>query len=84
MLVIYLIFTIILFGITGVIVQNEINRRTDFNKTLLGGTYNVYRYYKYLKDTDEKLSIGYKLFLIAHINFFICFVVWIICFLFGD
>lgn len=80
MLIMYLIFTIMLFGISAIIVQREINSRSDFKITLGGGTYNVYLYYEHLKKNNEKLSTGYKLFLVAHVNFIICFIVWVINF----
>lgn len=69
-----------LFAITAIIVQREVNSRSDFKITLGGGTYNVYRYYVHLKKNNEKLSISFKLFLIAHINFVIFIIVWIINF----
>lgn len=76
MLIIYLIFTIMLFGITAIIVQREVNNRSDFKITLVGGTFNVYRYYGYLKKNNEKLSISYKLFIIAHVNLILCVILW--------
>lgn len=76
MLIIYLVFSAVLFGITGIIAQREVKSRTDFKILLGGGTYNVYRYYVHLKKNNEKLSIGFKLFLIAHVNFIICTILW--------
>jgi len=82
-LVIYLMFTAIFFGITAIIAQREVNSRKDFEMLLGGGTYNVYRYYMHLKKNNEKQSLGFKLFLIAHVNFAFCFILWIYIAVFG-
>lgn len=82
-LVIYLIFTAILFGITALVALREIKSRTDFKMLSGGGTYNVYRYYRHLKNNNEKLSVGFKLFLIAHLNFVIFWIIFIYKVIFG-
>ena len=69
LIVIYFVLTMIFFGITAITAGREIKARRDFKMALLGGTYNVYRYYKHLRDNKERFSPSFKLFLLAHLNF---------------
>ena len=78
MAVLYLAFGMAFFGITAILAQREIKARGDFRMVLFGGTLNVYRYYRHLRDNHEKLSARFKLFLLAHLNFLLCVVVVVI------
>lgn len=78
MIGIYFVFTIIFFGFTAILTQREIKARTDFQMVLFGGTLNVLRYYRYLKNNHEKLSTRFKLFLLAHLNFLLCAIIILI------
>ena len=74
---VYTAFTIAFFGISAILVGREIKARSDFQMVMFGGTLNVYRYYRHLRNKDEELSIRFKLFLLAHLNF----VLWAIVFM---
>ena len=78
MVVGYFAFTATFFGITAILAQREIKARQDFKMVLFGGTLNVYRYYRHLRNKHEKLSARFKLFLLAHLNFVICAIVFVI------
>ena len=75
---IYLLFTIVLFGITAILTHREIRARSDFQMVLFGGTLNVFRYYRHLRNNNERLSANLKLFLFAHLNFLICAIVFVV------
>ena len=75
--IIYLVFSTIFSGITGILTQREINTRKDFKMTPLAGTLNVYFYYKFLKERQEKLSPRLKMFLLALLNFAMCAIVFL-------
>tara|TARA_B100001964_G_C14059961_1_gene520927 strand:- start:240 stop:515 length:276 start_codon:yes stop_codon:yes gene_type:complete len=77
--VIYIAFTATFFGITAILSGREIDKRTDFKMVTLGGTYNVYLYYKHIRKNNEQLSIRFKLFLIAHLNFILCIIAFLSC-----
>ncbi len=74
---IYLVLTMVFFGVTAIATGREVKARRDFKMTLFGGTYNVYRYYKHLKMNNERFSTRFKLFLLAHLNFVLCIVVFV-------
>jgi hypothetical protein len=78
MIEIYLAFTMVFFGLTAIAAGREINARHDFKMVLFGGTLNVYRYYIHLRANKEKLSTRFKLFLLAHLNFVLCAIVFLI------
>jgi len=69
---IYFALTIAFFGITAILAQREIKARQDFEMISFGGTLNVYRYYRHLRNKHEKLSVRFKLFLLAQLNFIFC------------
>jgi hypothetical protein len=75
---IYLAFTMVFFGITAILAQREIKARSDFQMILLGGTLNVYRYYRHLRNNHEELTTRFRLFLLAHLNFVLCVIVFVI------
>lgn len=75
--IVYLTFSTIFFGITGILAQREITARKDFKMTPLAGTLNVYFYYKFQKERQEQLSPRFKMFLLAHLNFALCAVVFL-------
>ena len=75
---IYLVLSIVYFGITAIYVQREVKARRDFKLVLFGGTLNVFRYYRHLRSNHEKLSTRFKLLLFAHINFLVCIIVFLI------
>jgi len=75
---IYLAFSVAFFGITAILAQREIKARSDFRMVMFGGTLNVYRYCGHLKNKHEKPSAKFKLFLLAHLNFLLCAVVFVI------
>ncbi len=72
----YGVITVAFFGITAMLVQDEIKGRNDFELVTCGGTYNVFRYYRHLKNSHEKFSLKFKLLLLSHLNFLIFFVVF--------
>jgi hypothetical protein len=72
---IYLAVTMVFFGVTAIVAGREMKARRDFKMALLGGTYNVYRYYKHLRMNNEGFSTMFKLFLLAHLNFAVCAIV---------
>ncbi len=78
MIGIYLVFTMAFFGITAILAQREIKARPDFRMVLFAGTLNVYRYYRHLRNNHEKLSARFKLFLLAHLNFLLCAIMFVI------
>ena len=78
MVVLYLAFTMFFFGITAILIHREIKARPDFRMVLFGGTLNVYRYYRHLKNNYQKLSPRFKLFLLAHLNFLLCAALFVI------
>jgi hypothetical protein len=75
---IYLVLTMAFFGIAAILTQSEIKDRSDFRMVLFGGTLNVFRYYRHLRNKHEKLSARFKLFLLAHLNFLLCAIVCVI------
>jgi hypothetical protein len=75
---IYLAFTVTFFGITAILVQREIKARQDFKILFFGGTLNVFRYYAHLRKNHEALSTRFKLCLLAHFNFLVCVIVFVI------
>jgi len=75
--VIYLVFTMVFFGMTVIAAEREVRARRDFKMVLFGGTYNVYRYYKHLRTNNERFSMKFKLCLLAHLNFAVCVVVFV-------
>jgi hypothetical protein len=72
----YGVVTAIFFGITAMLVQDEVKARTDFELERGRGTYNVFKYYQHLKMNHEKFSLKFKLFLLAHLNL-IAFVIFL-------
>lgn len=74
--VLYMAFSVTLFGVTGILTQREINARKDFKMTPLAGSLNVYFYYKHLKERQENVSTNFKWFLFAHFNFALSAVVF--------
>ena len=74
----YVVLTVAFFGITGILAQREIKTRQDFKMVLFGGTLNVYRYYRYLRNKHETPSTRFKLFLLAHLNFALCVTVFVV------
>ncbi len=75
---IYFLLTMIFLGITAIIVGREIKARPDFKMAMFGGTLNSYRYYRHLKNKNEKVSPRFKLFLLAHFNFVLCVIAFIV------
>ncbi len=75
--IVYLVFSTIFFGVTGILTQREINARKDFKMTPLAGTLNLYFYYKFQKERQERLSPRFKMFLLAHLNLALCAVVFL-------
>jgi hypothetical protein len=75
---VYLVLTMAFLGITAIAAGREIKARQDFRITPFGGTLNVYRYYRQVKNNQEKLSPRFKLFLLAHINLLLCVIVFVI------
>jgi hypothetical protein len=78
MIEIYIWLTVAFFGITGILAQREINTRQDFKMVFFGGTLNIYRYYRYLRNKHETPSARFKLFLLAHLNFALCVIVLVV------
>jgi hypothetical protein len=78
--IVYLVFSTIFFGVAAILTQREINARKDFKMTPLAGTLNVYLYYKFQKERQEQLSTRFKMFLLAHLNFALCAVVFLFTF----
>ena len=76
-ILIYFAFTVVFFGLTSIGAGRQMKARRDFKGVLFGGTYNVYRYCKHLKANKERLSVGFKLFLLAHLNFVVCIIVFV-------
>lgn len=72
----YLVFTVSLFGFSVMALQREITRRSDFHPVFLGGTYNLYRYFRYLRKTGEGLSLRFKMCILAHANLLVCFTIF--------
>jgi hypothetical protein len=66
---IWLLFSIVFLGVTAILVNREIRSTSGSKETLFGGTLNAYRYYKYLRNNGRELSVPFRLFLLAHINF---------------
>ena len=78
--IVYLAFSTIFFGVTGILTQKEITAQKDFKMAPLAGTLNVYLYYKFQKERQEQLSPRFKMFLLAHMNFALCAVVLLFIF----
>jgi hypothetical protein len=75
---IYLAFTVAFFGITAIFAQREIKARADFRMARFGGTLNAYRHYRHLRNNFEKPSARFKFFLLVHLNFLLCAIVFVI------
>jgi len=81
MIILYFLFTALMFGFSAIIVNREIYSRSDFKIAPFRGTYNIYRYYVHLKKKNEKLSLGFKVFIAANINLGVCCIIWVVYFL---
>ena len=75
---IYVAFTAIFFGITAILLEREIKARQDFKILLFGGTLNVFRYYAHLRKNHERPSTRFKLCLLAHFNFLVCVIIFLV------
>jgi hypothetical protein len=72
---VYIVITLVFLKVTYTAVAKEIKARPDFEMTGLGGTTNVYRYYRHLRQNNEKPGPMLKLLLLAYINLVICMIV---------
>ena len=75
-MLIYFVLTLVFLSVTYSAAAREIKARPDFEMTGLGGTMNVYRYYRHLRKSDEKPSPKLKLLFLAYANLVLCMIVF--------